>query len=338
MSKQLNKFFIFFFTSSVLLIACSKETSFETGNPFGIAEGTLKDSIGNCQGIVLNGNYAVDTVLTDANYVTVTATIATAGKYKIYSDTVNGFWFRDSAYVLTAGVQTFKLKGFGKPILPIASTFTIVFNTSSCLFNITPTGAGGSGNVTPASGEYFPTTTNSNWTYSNSGLADTVRYTCTNFTTTVNSNSYRLFVSSRGDSLLYRKDSLQGNYYQYVTYTGDPGSSGSLEYKFLDDKLPLNSFWESVEFSIKINGQNYTFKIRFTIDDKNSSYTINGITFNNVIKVKEQTLQKDAGGLFSINNSSTEYFYYAKKIGIIWSDFPNGSLPYSEKITRSQIF
>lgn len=339
MNKYFNKIYLILFSSLFFVLACSKESSFETGNGLAtVAQGTLKDSVGNCQGIGISGTYAVDTVFTDSNYVTVTATITTPGIYKIYTDTVNGFWFSDSAYIFTFGTQTFKLKGYGKPILPIASNFTVFFNTSYCLFSITPSGVGGTG-ATPASGQYFPISTNSNWTYNfNTGVADTVRYTCTNLVATFNSNTYRLFVSTHSDSLLYRKDSLLGNYYKYMSFTADPGSNVAFEYKFLDDKQPVNSFWESPEFTFTSGGVSYTQKIRLTIDAKNTSYTFNGNSFANVIKVRQETWQKDATGTFVIVTGSTSYHYYAKNIGTIWSDYPNGSVPYYEKLQRWQIF
>lgn len=343
MSKQFNKIYLIVFGSLLFALACSKESSFENGSGLGgSASGSLKDSVGNCMGIVIKGTYAVDTVLVDSNYVTVTATISSAGKYKIYTDTVNGFWFRDSAYVLIAGTQTFKLKGYGKPILPIASNFTVFFNTSYCLFSITPTGTGGTsgggGNgVTAPSGDYFPISANSNWTYDNTQLTDTVKYTCTNsnIIRTAIGQTYRLFLNNKNDSLLYRKDSLQGNYYRYGSFFD---SSTVFEYKFLDDKLPLNSFWETQEFQTISLGVTYTVKVRFTIDAKNASFSINGNNIDSVFKIRQEVLQKQTGGLFLILSAYTQYNYFAKKIGLVWSDYPNYTPAFSEKIRNWKIY
>lgn len=343
MSKQFNKIYFVLFSSILFALACSKESSFESGIGLGgLASGSLKDSVGNCQNIVIKGTYAVDTVLTDSNYVTVTATITSAGKYKIYTDTVNGFWFRDSAYVLIAGTQTFKLKGYGKPILPIASNFTVFFNTSYCLFSITPTGTGGTNGgggtgVTAPSGDYFPISTNSSWTYDNTRLGDTVKYTCTNsyINGTTSGQTYRLFITNQSDSLLYRKDSLQGNYYQYGAFFD---SSTVFEYKFLDDKLPLNSFWETQEFQAISVGVTYNLKVRFTVDAKNVSYVINVNNIDSVFKIRQEVYQKQTGGLFSLLSAYTQYAYYAKKIGLVWTDYPNYTPAFSEKIRKWKIY
>ncbi len=337
MSKYLNKIGILIISSFLLITACTKETSYESGlGLLSAASGTLKDSLGNCQNIAINGSYVVDTVLTDSNYITVTANITQSGTFKIYTDTVNGFWFRDSAYTLNSGTQTFKLKGYGKPILPLASNFTVYFNTSYCLFNITvgATSSGSSGGTVTTSGDYFPTTANSNWTYQDL-LGDTVKYTCTNYNVTVNSNIYKLFVSTQGDSAIYRKDSLLGNYYTYGTFAAD---SRFIEYKFLDDKVAVNSFWESDTLSTSTLGFPITYKIRFTIDAKNAPYTINGIALDSVIKVRQEVLVQATPGLFTIQNSETTYSYYAKKVGLVWLDFPNYTPPAASKITRYTVY
>ena len=85
MSKQFYKIYLFVFCSLLLIVSCTKETSFESGSLFGSAEGTLKDTAGNCQGISIKGQYVMDSVLTDSNYVTITATITKSGNYKIYT-------------------------------------------------------------------------------------------------------------------------------------------------------------------------------------------------------------------------------------------------------------
>lgn len=333
MNKQSNQIYFLIFSCLLLIISCTKETSFETGGVFGSADGTLKDSVGNCQGVIVKGQYVMDSVLTDSNYVSVTASITKPGIYKIYSDTVNGFWFRDSAYVLTSGLQTFKLKGYGKPILPKTTNFTVLFNASACLFSITvtstPTGGGGTTPTAP-SGDYFPTTTNSNWTY-NYTTTDTVRYTCTNLLATINNKVYKVFTTTLRDTLIYRKDSLQGEYFTYSSFAKD---SRFIDFKFLDDKLPVNSFWETDTLSTTISGFRATYKIRFTIDAKNAAYTINSNALDSVIKVRQEVFIQVPGGLYTKDTTNTSYTYYAKKIGYVRYESPT----YNETIRRWQIF
>ena len=123
------------FSLILLLTACKKEFSIESGKGFaGTASGSILDSAGTCQGIVAYGNFVVDTVLTDSNYILVKIVTTSAGRCKIATDTVNGMWFNDSVFELSSGPQTIKVKGYGKPILALASTFTVNFDSTSCQF------------------------------------------------------------------------------------------------------------------------------------------------------------------------------------------------------------
>ncbi len=129
-----------------LMFACSKEYSVETGGN-AISAGTLKDSLGDCEPILINGTYTENQDLTTSNSVVVTVNVTGSGKYRIFTDTTNGFWFIDSGFFAAPGTYTVTLKGGGKPILPIASDFTVSYGTSFCNFSITPGASSGSGTV-----------------------------------------------------------------------------------------------------------------------------------------------------------------------------------------------
>ena len=134
-------------TGLFLFVACQKEYSLDSGTATrGSAAGTLKDTLGNCQPIVINGKYVADSTLRDSNYVLIQVNITSPGNYKINTDIQNGYSFRDSGNFSATGLQTVKLKGIGKPLLPIASDFTVFFNNTNCFFRITanlPSGGGG---------------------------------------------------------------------------------------------------------------------------------------------------------------------------------------------------
>lgn len=132
----------------LIILACQKEYSFETGTNTPAA-GTLKDSLGDCQPITINGTYTESQALNATNFVNVTVKVSSPGKYRIVTDTMNGYWFTDSGYFASAGDYVIKLKGGGSPILPISSKFTVTFNTSFCNFTIVA-GASSSGNLNAA--------------------------------------------------------------------------------------------------------------------------------------------------------------------------------------------
>src|ERR1700752_2105627 len=85
--------------------ACTKELSVERKGGFGgIAQGELVDSLGNCKPAEIKGSYKVDPPLnTSTNYVNIKVNFTAQGKYKIYSDTVNGMWFIDSGFTVSTG-------------------------------------------------------------------------------------------------------------------------------------------------------------------------------------------------------------------------------------------
>lgn len=133
---KLIKTFAVLLAAFFMIAACQKEYSVETGSVGGLAVGTLKDFLGDCQPITLRGLYFVDSTLTDSNYVMVQVNITVPGSYKIFTDIQNGYSFKDSGYFATPGLISVRLKASGRPILPITSDFTVTFGTSYCLFSV----------------------------------------------------------------------------------------------------------------------------------------------------------------------------------------------------------
>ena len=119
-----------------IMASCQKEYSLETGSTGGLALGTMKDSLGDCQPITLRGLYFVDSTLTDSNYAIVQVNITAPGSYTITTDVQNGYSFKDSGFFATPGLISVKLKARGRPTLPITSDFTVSFGTSFCLFSV----------------------------------------------------------------------------------------------------------------------------------------------------------------------------------------------------------
>lgn len=314
---KFNTYKIFFFISviTVLLFSCIKEYSYETGkNILGKSEGTLKDSLGDCRGIVIAGTYKVDTALTTNNYLVVNINVVKAGQYKIYSDTVNGFWFWDSGYV-AAGTTTLKIKGYGKPIFEVATNFQLVYNNSFCLFTVPIT------TTIPAAiyRDYFPTTIGSNWQYDVAGSTDSLHIESSNVDTVIGSNTYHIFNGKHGlvtNKGYYYKDGL-GNYYRYDTLELN---SGRLPLIFLKDNQPLLTQWDSPISTATIPpGVTGEVKMHFTLLGVNISRTVNGNTFDSVMYVKGEMQYKLLGTFQTVQNFHT---YYAKNVGLIEWDAP----------------
>jgi hypothetical protein len=131
--------------------ACQRETSFENGIT---STGTLKSVSGDCLGATLNGIYKAGTTLSTSNYLDIQLDVAAIGKYRIVSDTINGFSFKGEGEFTSTGFKTVRLKGTGTPLSASTNNFTIRYGTSSCNIIVTTLGA----NVTNATFTYSTAT------------------------------------------------------------------------------------------------------------------------------------------------------------------------------------
>jgi hypothetical protein len=320
----------------ILLIfnGCQKEYSIENLNRHGTAQGTLVDSLGDCKSAVIFGNYHMDTALTSMNYVLVNVNFTSTGKYFISTDTVNGMWFVDSGYALLTGPAAIKLKGYGKPILPIITTFIVTFNNEHCSFTISK----------GLAEDYLPTTAGSFWEFQYlPSLIGAGGAPLNNFKVSVapdafpyNGKVYYQYATNFLDTFLFAKD--RGIYYEYGTpdfdYTGIFDEVGSFfEYPYLNENLKVGDTWESplcaVTFGQFLGNPSKLgrAKIKFTILTKGQNYSIAGKTVPNTITVKREIyFQADGTSTFKLILNGT--VAYAKGIGMIDQNInlPDGSV------------
>ena len=326
--KSISLRFFSFLLAGFLLVSCEKEYSLENEGFSMTALGSLVDSLGNCKQITVSGTYKVDVPLTTSNNLGANVNFIKTGKYKISSDTVNGMWFQDSGFVLNTGAVKVSVKGYGKPLLPKTSVFTLRFNGTSCSFLVTASGSGGGGGG-GGGDDYFPTSKASNWTYKYDpkiGSLDTFRVTVAEETFTIDSLEYFQFARSTEDTFYFAKNSSIGNYYALSTidfdyvFLFDSVPSYFITYPFLKESAAVNESWETQEYGIVklVTGgvaELGVTKAIFTILSKNSvPYTIGGNTYQNVIAVKRE-IQFKSGVTFRTVTSGISY--YAKGYGLI---------------------
>ncbi|MEO8171782.1 MAG: hypothetical protein ABI581_01815 [Sediminibacterium sp.] len=313
-------------------MSCQKEYSIENGGFGGTAQGELVDSLGNCKSAEVKGTYKVDTPLnTSTNYVNIKVNFTSQGKYRIYSDTVNGMWFLDSGFTVSTGAAVIKLKGYGTPILPKTSDFALIFNNNLCAFSVPVGGSGGTGGGTGSTGtngDYFPTTSGSNFVYQyvpKLGTIDTFSVNVAIGLATVDTLSYAKFGTSLQDTFYFAKDATRGIYYALstvdfdYTYVFDSVPSFFITYPFLKENAAVNDTWSSIDYgTVKVGTERGVAKAVFTVMAKNISYTVAGTTYSNVINMKREIFFKPEGStaynalpLLSGNS------YYAKNFGLI---------------------
>jgi hypothetical protein len=342
----MNKFtsrWVLLLSAVLIFVACQKEISKEGTGLGGVAQGSLTDSSGSCKDADVRGDYVIDQALTDSNYVIIKVNFTLQGKYKIYTDTVNGMWFIDSGFALTTGPATVKLKGHGKPILPNRADFVLTFNGSFCAFSVvTSTTGGSSGGGT--STDYFPNTLNSNWTYEylpKLGTLDTFRSTVTNQTVFFDNKVFKQYdTNPLGEAYYFSKDNA-GNYYALSTtdfdylFIFDSIPNSFISYPFLKDNVAVATTWESAEYGkVKLGVEVGVSKAVFTIMGKGITYNVLGTTYSDVISVKRVIHFKPDGGSYRSVIEGTAY--YAKGVGLIDQVIPAASQSVSLK--RKQVF
>lgn len=123
----------FFLLGLILLLvqpACNKEHSFENGPK---ASGSIICNTG-----ALHGSYDAGVLLTDSTYLSVQVAFNQPGSYKIYTDTVNGYYFLATGTIASAGITQIRLTAHGRPVADVQTDFLLHFDTSYCSIHILP--------------------------------------------------------------------------------------------------------------------------------------------------------------------------------------------------------
>lgn len=136
----------------VLIIGCQKERSYEAGtNP---SEGSLQSDItGDCLPKAVNGVYVAGTALvTTDNTISVQVEVTKVGSYSIYTDTVNGYYFKGTGTFSITGSNTVTMHGIGTPQTEGINNFVVTYDSSVCAIavEVLPVGSGGPATFTLA--------------------------------------------------------------------------------------------------------------------------------------------------------------------------------------------
>lgn len=308
--------------SLLLLTACTKELSFEQGTntPGNTSDGTLSGAGGACANINVLGAYGQGLALDTAqNKLQVEVNFTQAGTWYIYTDTVNGIYFKGTGSVTATGLTTVTLQGFGVPGNPGPFTWNVKYKSSTCSTSITVY------QVATANGaDYFPMTNNSWWTYifTDPGAtpADTLYQLSTGVSATVPGGaSYKLFTiedPTFKDSSFYRKSGNE--YYQYgnLDLAGVTDRPIAAEWIFLKDNVAAGTSWTSAESTGSISGSAVKVRVKFDLLEKDVNVLVGNRVFANTIKVKV-TQQGQLTGATSWADVLTYETWFAKGIGLI---------------------
>jgi hypothetical protein len=304
---------------------------------------TLVGGPNACSGAFsLQGTYAQGTALTAANTVTVQVNVTTVGTYSLTTNTVNGFSFSASGTFSATGVQTVVMTNSGgSPTNSGSFTYTVTGASTTCTFSIT---------VTAAVVDYFPRTTNSNWSYEFDGdQTDSLRTNVIANTISGGGNTFNIFMylyQGATDTMGYYRKSGSDYYHwvnlaDYLYFDNDQWA----EINFIKDNQAQNFSWTSPGFAGMIGGTPITLRIKWTILQQNVPVTMTtstgSVTYQNTILVQEK-YEYQQGTTWVDGTSLFGYYkdWYSRNVGWIKEEGYDQSsmLAYTMDMRRYQVF
>jgi hypothetical protein len=306
----------------------------------GTAVYALQGAPGNCNPGTTQGTYVAGVATTSSNTATVNVDVTTVGTYSIVTTAVDGVTFSASGTFSGPGPQAIVLNATGTPSAEGSFTVPVTVGSTTCSFPLTV----GSGAI-----DYFPRTTNSNWSYQLTATDTLYQYVIPQ-TQSALGNTYNIFMYDDGSSVdtlgYFRKAS--GDYYTYLNLTSlfplDHDVWG--EYIFLKDNVAAGTSWNSAAFSDTYTDttshQTVPISVRFkeTIQQKDVAVTVQGITYQNTIVVLEEfeySLDGTTWSLFPVTITNS----FSRNIGLIKSDLVDNSGTGSnltQELKRYQVF
>jgi hypothetical protein len=161
---------------------------------------------------------------------------------------------------------------------------------------------------------YLPNNVGTNWKYkvTTGGASTDVTYTVSSNTLAVDGITYKIITGSNGNEQYYAKSG--SDYHSLIKVSGQ-----NVHLIILKDDKNVNDTWTTTQTltGLSIPGvpvTSATVNITYTMKEKGSTKVVEGVTYNNVIKV-EAALSASAAG-FPLSLGTIEY-YFSKNIGII---------------------
>jgi hypothetical protein len=315
---------------SALGISCTKEKSLETGVPSqpgsgGSANYALSTNGPNCMNAVVSGVYKKGTATNTSNTVDIEVNVNTIGTWTMNSAGVAGYYFQGAGTFANTGTQTITLMAAGTPNMAGPQTFTLITGTTTCAFVVTVENDSTPTNPPPATGEYFPMTQGSWWSYDD-GTGDTLKTTVSG-TTVIAGKTYSNFVDSYEgipdtDTSFYRKDNSTGFFYlnedlSVLAALGITMSQPRADVLFMKNSLTTGATWNS-DHAGTASGIPVTVRFKFNVLNANATTTIGSNTFTNVYQV-QLTLQLGMLGTFT-DMAAPATLSFAKGVGLIRTD------------------
>jgi len=331
------------FTVTYDSTVCTFSVTTLVGGSGGTAVYSLQGAPNNCNPGSTQGAFSAGVPTSPSNTATVNVDVATAGTYSIVTTAVNGVTFIASGTFSATGAQAIVLNASGTPEAAGSFTIPVTVGSTTCSFPLT---------VVTGTADYFPRTSNSNWSYRfDNNPMDTLFQNVISQTQSALGNTYNVFMYNDGSGVdtlgYYRKQA--NDYFQYLDVGFFFGLDHHVwgEYNFLKDNAAAGDSWTSGVFTDTYTdtatGITVPISVRFkeTIQQQDVAVTVQGTTYQNTIVILEEYEYSNDGGATwgPLPVSSTNY--YARNVGLIKIDFVDNSGSagsYLQELTRSEIF
>jgi hypothetical protein len=323
--------------------SCKKEYSYE-GGP--LSSGWLvKDLSNDCSLITVGGTFMIGKRVGDSNFLQVLVHVSRAGAYNITSNPVNGYSFGGSGSFSDTGLVSVRLTAKGIPVGPGTNLFSLQFDSSICQAQVIVRDSLNNV-VNTTNPDHFPLAENNRWIYDDlSYPGDSVVRTVAGKVTRNSSvyyavDDYISFFPATNQSY-YQK--IGNDYLEYAavsTYTSALDYSPSLydDLIFLKENCRSGDEWYSNTYTgtTSFGYQVLVLRYRFRCVDGDATVAINGKTFLHVCKMQMMPEVADVGASLK-TTGEIHTAYYAKGIGLIYSEFFNGIRTHPELQIRSWV-
>ena len=170
--------------------ACTFSVTTLLGGSGGTAVYSLQGAPNNCIPGSTQGAYTAGVPTSSSNTATVNVDVTTAGTYSIVTTAVNGVTFIASGTFSATGAQAIVLNASGTPEAEGSFTIPVTVGSTTCSFPLTVVGG---------MADYFPRTSNSNWSYQfDNDPMDTLFQNVISQTQSALGNTYNVFMYNDG--------------------------------------------------------------------------------------------------------------------------------------------
>ncbi|MBU3714147.1 MAG: hypothetical protein FGM46_04285 [Ferruginibacter sp.] len=256
--RQLVSFFSILLFVGIFFISCQKELA-HGDNAIGILK--VEPNTFICEQSEVIGKFKSDSTLGKDNALYVLIDVRSAGRYRITTDTINGYYFNSIGEFGNTGLNLVRLNGYGKPGQPGINTFKVSFEGTYCYVDVLVQGNNPSADASYTFGGNQSTCTGAMLNGTNQqGLAFGIENIVKLNVTVITPGAYNISTQPAVNGVVYKATGFFTGNETTVTLTGSgtPIASGNFN------------------FTVTGNGTSCTFPVVFEPPPGPAVFTLGG--------------------------------------------------------------